>query len=92
MLGYDITKVEISNEDTEIDEMEKLPVDELKELIKVSKKEDQMVRTLTDNQINKLKMVLSSKDLFNYCQIIDDENFYNQEIAPYLKEICDDIQ
>lgn len=51
-----------------------------------------MVRTLTDNQINKLKMVLSSKDLFNYCQIIDDENFYNQEIAPYLKEICDDIQ
>lgn len=40
MLGYDITKVEISNEDTEIDEMEKLPVDELKELIKVSKKED----------------------------------------------------
>lgn len=51
-----------------------------------------MVKTLTENQINKLKMVLASKDLFSYCQIVDDENFYNEETAPYLKEICDGIQ
>lgn len=51
-----------------------------------------MVKTLTENQINKLKMVLASKDLFSYCQIVDDEKFYNEEQAPYLKEICDGIQ
>lgn len=51
-----------------------------------------MIKTLTDNQINKLKMVLASKDLFSYCQIVDDEKFYNEEQAPYLKEICDAIQ
>ena len=51
-----------------------------------------MVKTLTDNQINKLKMVLASKDLFSYCQIVDDEKFYDEEQAPYLKEICDAIQ
>lgn len=51
-----------------------------------------MVKTLTENQINKLKMVLASKDLFSYCQIVDDEKFYDEEQAPYLKEICDGIQ
>ena len=51
-----------------------------------------MVKTLTDNQINKLKMVLASKDLFSYCQIVDDEKFYDEEQAPYLKEVCDGIQ
>lgn len=40
MFGYDITKVEVSTEDTERDEMEKLSVDELKELINISKKEN----------------------------------------------------
>lgn len=38
MFGYDITKVEISQEDTERDEMEKLTAEELRELI--YKKED----------------------------------------------------
>ena len=38
MFGYDITKVEINPEDEERDEMEKLTVDELKELINISKK------------------------------------------------------
>lgn len=38
MFGYDITKVEINQEDEERDEMEKLTVDELKELINISKK------------------------------------------------------
>ena len=51
-----------------------------------------MVKTLTENQINKLKMVLASKDLFSYCQIVDSEEFYDEENAPYLKEICDGIQ
>ena len=51
-----------------------------------------MVKTLTQNQVNKLKMVLASKDLFSYCQIVDSDTFYNEENAPYLKEICDAIQ
>ena len=51
-----------------------------------------MVRTLTENQINKIKMVLASKSLFDYCKIVDSEEFYNEEKAPYLKEICDAIQ
>lgn len=51
-----------------------------------------MLKTLNQNQINKLKMVLASKDLFSYCQIIDSDTFYNEENAPYLKEICDAIQ
>lgn len=41
MMGFDITKVEISTEDTERDEMEKLTVEELKELINISKKESE---------------------------------------------------
>lgn len=51
-----------------------------------------MVRTLTENQINKIKMVLASKSLFDYCKIVDSETFYNEKEAPYLKEICDAIQ
>ncbi len=51
-----------------------------------------MVKTLTEKQINKLKMVLASKDLFSYCQIVDSDTFYDEENAPYLKEICDAIQ
>lgn len=47
---------------------------------------------LTKNQIDKLKMVLASKDLFSYCQIVDSSEFYDEEKAPYLKEICDAIQ
>ena len=38
MMGYDITKVEISNTDEEREEMEKLSAEELKELINISKK------------------------------------------------------
>lgn len=48
-----------------------------------------MIKTLTENQINKLKMVLASKSLFDYCKIVDSEDFYDEEQAPYLKEICD---
>ena len=47
---------------------------------------------LTKKQINKLKMVVASKDLFEYCKYVDSEEFYNEETAPYLKEICDGIQ
>jgi len=38
MFGFDITKVEINQEDKEREEMEKLTADELKELINISKK------------------------------------------------------
>ena len=51
-----------------------------------------MLKTLNQNQINKLKMVLASKDLFSYCQIVDSDTFYDEKEAPYLKEICDAIQ
>lgn len=51
-----------------------------------------MVKTLTENQINKIKMVLASKSLFDYCKIRDSETFYDEENAPYLKEICDGIE
>ena len=38
MMGFDITKVEITTQDDERDEMEKLSAEELKELINISKK------------------------------------------------------
>ena len=47
---------------------------------------------LSQKQIDKLKMVLASKDLFEYCRIVDSKEFYNENKAPYLKEICDAIQ
>lgn len=40
MMGFDITKVEISTQDDEREEMEKLSAEELKELINISKKEE----------------------------------------------------
>lgn len=47
---------------------------------------------LTDKQIEKVKQVLASKDLFEYCRYVDSEEFYDEKKAPYLKEICDAIQ
>ena len=41
MFGFDITKVEIAQEDTEREEMEKLSVEDLKALININKKEKQ---------------------------------------------------
>lgn len=38
MMGFDITKVEITTQDDEREEMEKLSAEELKELINISKK------------------------------------------------------
>lgn len=38
MMGFDITKVEITTQDEEREEMEKLSAEELKELINISKK------------------------------------------------------
>ena len=40
MFGYDITKVELNTQDEEKEEMEKLSVEELKQLINISKKEN----------------------------------------------------
>ena len=47
---------------------------------------------LTKSRIDKLKTVVASRDLFEYCKYVDSEEFYNEETAPYLKEICDAIQ
>ena len=41
MMGFDITKVEVTNVDTEREEMEKLSAEELRELINISKKENE---------------------------------------------------
>ena len=51
-----------------------------------------MVKTLSEKQVTKLKTVLASKDLFEYCKYVDSEEFYDEVNAPYLKEICDGIQ
>ena len=40
----------------------------------------------------KARYVLASRNLFDYCSIRDSDTFYNEENAPYLKEICDAIQ
>lgn len=48
--------------------------------------------TLTNQTKQKAKCVLASKDLFEYCRIVDSAEFYDEKTAPYLKEICDAIQ
>lgn len=40
----------------------------------------------------KAKCVLASLSLFDYCKIVDSDVFYDEEKAPYLKEMCDAIQ
>jgi hypothetical protein len=40
----------------------------------------------------KAKCVLASLSLFDYCKIVDSDTFYDEETAPYLKEVCDGIQ
>ena len=47
---------------------------------------------LTKETQNRAKCQLASISLFDYCKIVDDEKFYNEKEAPYLKEICDAIQ
>lgn len=47
---------------------------------------------LTKEIQNKAKCQLASISLFDYCKIVDSEEFYNEIIASYLKEICDGIQ
>lgn len=47
---------------------------------------------LTAFQIKEMKEVLASKSLFDYCKIVDSNEFYNEEKAPYLKEVCDAIE
>lgn len=51
-----------------------------------------IIENLTETQQNKILSVAASVNLFQYCQVIDSEEFYNEETAPYLKEICDGIQ
>lgn len=47
---------------------------------------------LTKETQTRARCELASISLFDYCKIVDSETFYNEEKAPYLKEICDSIQ
>lgn len=47
---------------------------------------------LTEATQIRAKCVLASVSLFDYCKIVDSSEFYNEEEAPYLKEMCDAIQ
>ena len=47
---------------------------------------------LTKEIQTKARCQLASVSLFDYCKIVDSEEFYDEKIAPYLKEICDAIQ
>lgn len=38
------------------------------------------------------KCQLASISLFDYCKIRDSEEFYNEENAPYLEEVCNAIE
>lgn len=38
------------------------------------------------------KCELASISLFDYCKIRDSKEFYNEENAPYLEEICNAIE
>ena len=48
--------------------------------------------TLTKEIQKEASCVLASLSLFDYCKIRDSATFYDEEQAPYLKEICDAIQ
>lgn len=50
------------------------------------------MQTLTEVQMTKLKSVLASKDLFEYCKIVDSDTFYDEKEAPYLYRMCQAIQ
>lgn len=38
------------------------------------------------------KCQLASISLFDYCKIVDSATFYDEKVAPYLLEICDNIE
>lgn len=47
---------------------------------------------ISEQTQKRAKQVLASVSLFDYCKIVDSDEFYDEQIAPYLKEICDTIQ
>ena len=47
---------------------------------------------LTKEIQKEARCVLASLSLFDYCKIRDSATFYDEEQAPYLKEICDAVQ
>lgn len=48
--------------------------------------------TVPETQQKNIKIALAGLTFFDYCKIVDSEDFYNEEYAPYLKEICDALQ
>lgn len=47
---------------------------------------------LTKGTQNRARALLAAQDLYYYCKFVDSEEFYAEENAPYLKEICNAIQ
>lgn len=47
---------------------------------------------LTEATIKRARCELASVSLFDYCKIVDSDEFYDEVNAPYLKEICDGIE
>lgn len=47
---------------------------------------------VSQKQIKLAEEVLAYESLFDYCRIVDSSKFYDEETAPYLKEVCDAIQ
>ncbi len=50
------------------------------------------MNSIPESQQRDIKIALAGLTFFDYCKIVDDGDFYNEENAPYLKEICDALQ
>lgn len=53
---------------------------------------DNTTNVIPDRIKIKAKCILASINLFDYCRIVDNAEFYNEINSPYLKEMCDAIQ
>jgi len=55
-----------------------------------------MIETLTpelrEQAKRYMKIELAKRNLFDYCKYVDSEEFYNEETAFYLYEVCEAIQ
>ena len=47
---------------------------------------------VSENQQRDIQVAISQLTFFDYCKTVDSEEFYDEENAPYLKEICDALQ
>jgi hypothetical protein len=47
---------------------------------------------IPENQLKAIRCVLAEQSFHDYCKIVDNEQFYDEEDAPYLQEICEALQ